>query len=227
MIATDSKDSRRLEEERKKRRKAVNVTEERKRAKQAQARIDRYEEEAEEVSAYSLKGAKVSHDIKDFAEGEEIILTLKDSRLLDDKFQLNDEEDELENVHMAESDKWTLGQEATKKGYNVYEEIEKGDKTDVLKKYDELQGKTGFRLDGAVTSSLTKEERLAEVRRKLGGSLLTKKPPQSEAVSYSLEGTAQVASEYLPQTFKKKRRKKASSSRAIASSSREIGRAHV
>lgn len=45
------------------------------------------------------KKLKVAHDLKDFDEGEEVILTLKDQHLIkgDD---LNDEIEELENAEM-------------------------------------------------------------------------------------------------------------------------------
>ena len=35
-----------------------------------------------------LKGIKVAHDADDFAEGEEVILTLKDNRILDGEGKL-------------------------------------------------------------------------------------------------------------------------------------------
>ena len=117
---------------------------------------------------------------------------------------------------MAESDSRLLAKEAQKKGYDVYSEIEIGDNSDVLKKYDEIKKKEGFTLEGATTSTLSKEEKLAEVRKKLG--LLSKKqqPKESIKMQYSLEDTAKPMNEYLPQTFKKKRRKKKKSSRTHA-----------
>ena len=189
----------------------MNVAAERNRARQAKAMIDQYEQEIDEdYGGFSLKGAKVSHDMNDFVEGQEIILTLKDSSLLDDKSRLNEDEDELENVNMAEVDRLNFHKEAAKKGYNVYDEIETGDHTHVLKKYDEPTfRKEGFRLEGENTSTLSKEERLAEVRKKLG-SVFKKSATPAEPVKaqYSLNDEAKPMGEFLPQTFKKKRRKK-------------------
>ena len=47
------------------------------------------------------KKIKVAHDLKDFDEGEEVILTLKDQYLIkgDD---LNEEMEELENTQLRE-----------------------------------------------------------------------------------------------------------------------------
>lgn len=160
-----------------------------------------------------LKNLKVSHNISDFTEGKEIILTLKDSNILTDNNELNDEEDILENVEMSEADQRELNKLAAKKGYNVYEEIETGDTSDVLKKYDEVNKKQGFRLEGTVTSTLSKEERLAEVRKKLGVLSKNKTPIEPKQMHYSLDNISQPVNGFLPQTFKKRRKKKKTNSK--------------
>lgn len=62
--------------------------------------------ESEEYSASALAGMVVGHDIKSFEEGDEVVLTLKDSRVLaQDGNELNDEQDELMNVELSERDR--------------------------------------------------------------------------------------------------------------------------
>ena len=57
------------------------------------------EEEDEEAQLRSLKGLKVKHGADELQEGETMILTLADKNILDDKGDLDEEEqDELENV---------------------------------------------------------------------------------------------------------------------------------
>ena len=57
------------------------------------------EEEDEEAQLRGLKGLKVKHTADELQEGETMILTLADKNILDDKGDLDDEEqDELENV---------------------------------------------------------------------------------------------------------------------------------
>ena len=56
------------------------------------------EEDDEEAQARSLAGLKVKHTADEMLEGETMILTLADKNILDDKGDLSDGEDELENV---------------------------------------------------------------------------------------------------------------------------------
>ncbi len=105
-----------------------------------------------------LVGLKVSHDFDDMGDGEERILTLKDSRILDNEgtfsflsvysiaHQLT--EDELHNVEMAEHEAAKKRHELKikKKDYTGYDDDEfvegkEGMKRSVLAKYDEeLEG---------------------------------------------------------------------------------------
>ena len=57
------------------------------------------EQDDEEKELEGLKGLKVKHSANELLEGETMILTLADKNILDDKGELDDEEqDELENV---------------------------------------------------------------------------------------------------------------------------------
>ncbi|KAJ1308060.1 hypothetical protein OPQ81_002126 [Rhizoctonia solani] len=101
-----------------------------------------------------LEGLKVSHDMDKLNEGEDRILTLKDSRILDN------EEDELQNIDMAEEEKDKKRHElkTKRRDYTGYDDDEflpgqAGMKRSVLSKYDEdiegpKQGQS-FRLGAA------------------------------------------------------------------------------
>ncbi|KAF1336424.1 U4/u6.u5 tri-snrnp-associated protein, partial [Globisporangium splendens] len=59
-----------------------------------------------EYDASALAGMVVGHDITSFDEGDEVVLTLKDTRVLaEDGNDLNDEQDELVNVELSERDR--------------------------------------------------------------------------------------------------------------------------
>ncbi|KAG2146172.1 SART-1 family-domain-containing protein [Suillus bovinus] len=104
-----------------------------------------------------LVGLKVSHNFEDLGEGDARILTLKDSRILDN------EEDELQNVEMAEEERTRKNNELKikKRDYTGYDDDEFGDgkagmKRSILAKYDDdIEGprETDFRLGNSVTST--------------------------------------------------------------------------
>lgn len=102
-----------------------------------------------------LEGLKVGHDLNELAEGDARILTLKDSRILDNEgnlsrhspllFSQTHTEDELQNVEMAEADRTKKNQELKIKrrdytGYDdeEFEEGKHGMQRSVLAKYDEV-----------------------------------------------------------------------------------------
>ncbi|CAG7849035.1 SubName: Full=Uncharacterized protein {ECO:0000313/EMBL:KIM27455.1} [Serendipita indica DSM 11827] len=97
-----------------------------------------------------LAGLKVAHDLEGMEEGQEQILTLKDARILDDA------EDELQNVLLAEHERTDerIKNKSKNRTYTGYDDEEfaegrAGMKRKILSKYDEdLDGpqETGFRL---------------------------------------------------------------------------------
>ncbi|CCJ28101.1 unnamed protein product [Pneumocystis jirovecii] len=96
-----------------------------------------------EYTPDQLEGIKVSHDIVDINEGEEMILTLKDSKILE-----NDEsgDDELENIGLVEKEKLEKNLENKKKPlYSAYDDEEFGQEQNktILSHYDE-KVKKGF-----------------------------------------------------------------------------------
>ncbi|KAG1747257.1 SART-1 family-domain-containing protein [Suillus paluster] len=113
--------------------------------------------QGDEYTEKDLVGLKVSHDFEDLGEGDARILTLKDSRVLDN------EEDELQNVEMAEEERDRKNNELKikRRDYTGYDDDEfsegkAGMKRSILAKYDEdIEGtrETDFRLGSSVTST--------------------------------------------------------------------------
>ncbi|KAL5526607.1 hypothetical protein ACEPAF_8331 [Sanghuangporus sanghuang] len=106
--------------------------------------------QGDEYTEKDLEGLKVAHDLEELREGEDRILTLKDSRILEN------EEDELMDVELAESERAKKNNELKikKRDYKGYDDEEfnegqAGVRRSILAKYDEdLEGskETGFRL---------------------------------------------------------------------------------
>ncbi|TIC02590.1 hypothetical protein E3Q16_03436 [Wallemia mellicola] len=111
-----------------------------------------------------LSGLKVAHDIEDFAEGKEHVLTLKDTGVLDDG------DDELQNLDLAEDERGKERAELRKgvkahqyTGLDDDEFTTDGDakKPSLLSKYDDdLNGssESGFRLGDAIAPTKPKVE---------------------------------------------------------------------
>ncbi|WWC91651.1 uncharacterized protein L201_006597 [Kwoniella dendrophila CBS 6074] len=108
-----------------------------------------------------LSGLKVGHDVDEFQEGEDIILTLKDGRVLEG------DEDELQNVNMVDDAAIKAAKERKRKAAEQYtgyddEEFDEnriGIKADILGKYDDefSSGKAkseGFRLGAPVEKKM-------------------------------------------------------------------------
>lgn len=102
------------------------------------------EQEAATYGEGDLEGLKVAHEIEEFAQGDEVVLTLKDNRILDA------EDDELENVNMTEANRAKEALELKRKGraagqYTGYDDDEflnPGQANEVLSKYTEdIDGK--------------------------------------------------------------------------------------
>lgn len=128
-----------------------------------------------------LKGLKVDHDMDEFAEGKTVILTLKDTEVLDDKSG-----DTLVNVNMIDDERYRRNVSNKKQnplsyGYNVYEEqydelgnpIERG----ILEKYDEdLDGNKNKTKNFVIGENLEEERehrrKLLEIKTKLAGKRL-------------------------------------------------------
>lgn len=92
------------------------------------------EEKEEKYDASALAGMTVGHSLDNFEDGQEIVLTLKDQRVLgEDGKDLNELDDELVNVELSEKDRRLARQERAKRavlpvytGYDDDEFIEMG-----------------------------------------------------------------------------------------------------
>ncbi|KAH9994826.1 SART-1 family-domain-containing protein [Russula vinacea] len=204
-------------------------------AKKRQAELESMDKVfQEEYTEKDLEGLKVSHDLSQLEDGESHILTLKDSRILDG------EDDELQNVEMAEAERTKQRNELKikKRDYTGYDDDEfvegrEGMKKRLLSKYDEfLEGpkETGFRLGGSdllssVPSTRTEgeEQAAAPVNRallsidytstmllSLHEPLLTGSPENIESSDYLQKGDT---------GFKKPKTKKKRQSRRVVEDS--------
>ncbi|KAF8656215.1 hypothetical protein AX16_002651 [Volvariella volvacea WC 439] len=168
--------------------------------------------QGEEYTERDLEGLKVSHDFDALEDGEARILTLKDSRILDN------EEDELQNIEMAEAErtKKNLELKTKRKDYKGYDDDEfaegqQGLKRSILAKYDEdIEGskETGFRLGSStISTKVKKAEELQDAAASINKSLL------------SIDYTKNLEfSDYLREGdvgFKKPKTKKKRSSRRV------------
>lgn len=102
--------------------------------------------DGEELAADKSGGdAKVLHDLKDFEEGEEVILTLKDTNILTEEGELHEDIDALESIQLAEMErlKAKLRNKQKKTVYDPTEDWEEGEdgpkKKDILQHYDEWE----------------------------------------------------------------------------------------
>ncbi|KAK3304295.1 SART-1 protein [Chaetomium strumarium] len=108
---------------------------------------------AAEHTAADLAGVKVAHDMASFLGGEDQILTLKDTGVLENE----DEGDELENLALREQEKLQEKLELKKKR-PVYDpnDVDETGEIGLLSKYDEeIYGKKkkAFTLDSAATAA--------------------------------------------------------------------------
>ena len=163
--------SRKIEEKRRK--------EERKKAEELARKLAEQDDEAEEsegdeiYGGKDLAGMRVRHGLEDVAEGETMILTLKDSSILDDKLQgINEEDDELENVNVAQERKRQKAKKAaTKRSDNPFGADDEDAGKKILSKYDEEDEDEGLTLDAAGAIDAAEEKRKADIKRRLAASL--------------------------------------------------------
>ncbi|KAK3837223.1 MAG: SART-1 family-domain-containing protein [Linnemannia elongata] len=194
-----------------------------KREKELQELDDAYQAEYDEDQ---LAGLRVGHDMSDFAEGEERILTLKDSTILENE----EEGDELINIQMTEQQRLEKNLENKKKKnrpvYSAYDDDEftSGKKKNLLSQYDEVLG-TEQGNDGFVIGKARKVNRggvgdLAGSSSDNGGltakEIMNQKLKES-AIALTYNKTQQAQDYYTKDeaeiTFKKSKKKKKSRSR--------------
>ncbi|KAF9921959.1 hypothetical protein FBU30_007986 [Linnemannia zychae] len=203
---------------------------EKKRQAEAAARRERELQELDEVyqAEYDenhLSGLRVGHSMSDFAEGEERILTLKDSTILENE----EEGDELINIQMSEQERLEKNLENKKKKnrpvYSAYDDDEFtfGKKKNLLSQYDEVLG-TEQGNEGFVIGKVSKVNRTGglagpSLQNSAGLSakeIMNQKLKES-AIALTYNKTQQAQDYYTREeaeiTFKKPKKKKKSRSR--------------
>jgi len=122
--------------------------------------------------ADALAGAKVKFGVEDLEAGEEMILTLEDRGILDDKGRLIEDGDDddlaLENVLKREDKQRAKAfADSRKTGKPLWEED--GQKRSLLDKYDQEEEES-FRLDDAGEIEASKMKRQDDIREKLAAA---------------------------------------------------------
>ena len=181
---------------------------EKNRARKLAEELEERERAAEaEYTSADLAGLKVGHEAGEFGGGEDHILTLKDTAVDRDE----DEDDELEDINLRESEK-TAEKLELKKRKPVYDPTEEN--AGILSHYDdEIEGKKRkrFTLDAAGSTAEDRDAKKQEVSEKL------KKNPVS--LGLDLEPQAPV-SDYMDVSEvkikkPKKKKTKATKQRAV------------
>ncbi|KZZ98473.1 SART-1 family protein [Moelleriella libera RCEF 2490] len=159
---------------------------------------------AVQYTSQDLAGIKVAHDTSEFLDGQDQVLTLKDTTI----DQNEEEGDELENLDMREQEELTKRLDLKKKriGYNPNND-EEGQGSILAQYDDEISGKKNknFTLDGSGT--------IAELADILG------EPAQkAENVRVNLDdviGDAPISSDYLAASEIKVKKPKKKKSKGI------------
>ncbi|KAF9202964.1 hypothetical protein BGZ49_006924 [Haplosporangium sp. Z 27] len=172
-----------------------------------------------------LSGLRVGHDMSDFREGEERILTLKDSTILENE----EEGDELINIQLSEQQRLEKNLEnKSKKNRPVYsgfddDEFVLGKKKNILSQYDEVLG-TESGNDGFVIGKVNRPQRGAESSNGslqdnggLSAKEIMNQKLKESAIALTYNKTQQAQDYYTKDeaeiTFKKSKKKKKSRSK--------------
>ncbi|CAI5497417.1 unnamed protein product, partial [Closterium sp. Naga37s-1] len=160
-----------------------------------------------EYTSRDLAGLRVRHGVGAvLQEGAAVVLTLKDASILagDD---VNEEEDELENVEVAEQSRRDKAYRAAKKTTSIADKFaeDEGEKKPMLPQYDDGQDDEGIVLDGSGGLDEATRSRLDQVRSRLQGAASTLPPAPHALGSTTFGGGAdgtsfaapKVASDFL------------------------------
>ncbi|KAL4723320.1 hypothetical protein ACLX1H_009810 [Fusarium chlamydosporum] len=155
---------------------------------------------AVQYTSKDLAGIKVGHDTTGFLDGDEQILTLKDTTIDENE----DEGDELENLNMREAEKLAQRLDTKKKkpGYNPLDDDEDGERG-ILSHYDE-------EIDGKKTKKFTLDTSgvIAELSDILDKPVDKTKTGQNVSLD-DVIGDTPISSDYLdPSQIKVKKPKK-------------------
>ncbi|DAZ95956.1 TPA: hypothetical protein N0F65_009257 [Lagenidium giganteum] len=181
--------------------------------------------------ATALAGMKVAHDVSTFGEGEDVILTLKDSSVLaGDGNELNDSEDELVNVELAEADRREARKDQSRRAvmpaYSGYDDDEfihvgKKKKARVLAQYDDEADRQSaaearkFTLDASGSHQVEKKPDHVEEEPLDGVEVVSLAMDRTKAMDdyYTKE---EIEAQFAKRKAKKLRKKKKSRRREVA-----------
>ncbi|KXX80697.1 SART-1 family protein DOT2 [Madurella mycetomatis] len=204
----------------KKRQKKIEAA---RKAEEEKAAAEAARAAAAEHTAADLAGVRVAHDMASFLDGDDQVLTLKDTGVLENE----DEGDELENLALREQEKLQEKLDLKKKK-PVYDpnDIDETGEIGILSKYDEeIEGKKkkAFTLDTAGTTTELADILDAPVQRKkhqVDLDALGQSGPHASRVELVLTGGIEdapaPASDYLDPSeikVKKPKKKKSKSTR--------------
>ncbi|KAK9803749.1 hypothetical protein WJX73_000568 [Symbiochloris irregularis] len=159
-------------------------------------------------SAAELAGMRIRHGAEELQEGETLILTMADRNILDERGELDDDKDELENVLAAEHKRRDKARkDATNAGKPLFDED--GKPRGILDKYDESEEAEGMEIDalGSAQALASKQE---EIRRKLAAAqerVLASQPATMNSKADFMT-PEELASLSKPKRKKRKMRKK-------------------
>ncbi|CAF2325116.1 unnamed protein product [Rotaria sp. Silwood2] len=131
-------------------------------------------------TAKNLAGLRVEHSIEEFKEGQQVILTLKDKKIISNKKDDEDEdedddEDVLINVNIADNETAKERAELAKKktpGYRAYNDEETADQfgmlnpNKLLEQYDDKK-KSSFRLESDGAYDMSDEKVIYEMKQEI------------------------------------------------------------
>eukprot|EP01119_Soliformovum_irregulare_P001288 TRINITY_DN11011_c0_g1_i1.p1 TRINITY_DN11011_c0_g1~~TRINITY_DN11011_c0_g1_i1.p1 ORF type:complete len:769 (-),score=320.14 TRINITY_DN11011_c0_g1_i1:6-2312(-) len=168
--------------------------------KQKAARRRREMEELEaQYTSSDLTGLKISHAMSEFENGGPVILTLADTSILNQDGGINEDDDELENVNIAEKQRRAKAEKEAK-APKKYDDQFDGDKKPMLHHYDKQDDTKKLYI--GETGNVT--QHAEEVKKKL--AIL------EDADQMSLDAEKKIASEYFTKAemaqFKKPSKKK-------------------
>ncbi|KAF4986723.1 hypothetical protein FDECE_15809 [Fusarium decemcellulare] len=172
-----------------------------------------------QYTSKDLAGIKVAHDTADFLDGDDQILTLKDTTIEENEA----DGDELENLNMREAEKLSerLDLKKKKPGYNPHDDEEEGERSILAQYDDEIGGKKGKKftldVDGAIAElsdildkPVNKAKKIQSVNLDdIVGKFCLLPPHSNLMLIRQLQGDTPVSSDYLdPSQIKVKKPKK-------------------
>ncbi|KAK9842737.1 hypothetical protein WJX74_001624 [Apatococcus lobatus] len=118
----------------------------------------------------AMEGLRIRHKAEDLEDGDAVIMTLADRNILDERGELDEDEDILEENLLAERKKREKARKAaTKVGQPLFEED--GKRRSILDKYDEEEEEAGLQIGfGGAVGGDDVAQRQAEIRSRLAGS---------------------------------------------------------